>query len=147
MDDTVSILLICALLIKKLFADKAKNLHLLFPSSNNRRKRRQDFSLEFLLFLTRSFTCTYPNRSIINELQSTGECWQMFARGKQTTHCVSVSPPGTIHAVRTSEDVVGCDGHSLIPQVMDRFVNTLCQIEMDLLRWQFCRKTRESFSN
>lgn len=47
------------------------------------------------------------------------------------TDCVSVFPPGTIHAVWTDEDSVFCAGHFLVPQVMDRFVDVLRQIELD----------------
>jgi len=47
------------------------------------------------------------------------------------TNCVSVFPPGTIHAVWTDEDSIFCGGHFLVPQVMDRFVDVLRQIELD----------------
>ena len=47
------------------------------------------------------------------------------------TDCVSVFPPGTIHAVWTDEDSIFCGGHFLVSQVMDRFVDVLRQIELD----------------
>lgn len=47
------------------------------------------------------------------------------------TDCVSLFPPGTIHGVFTEEDAVFCGGHFLNPQVMDRFVDMLGQIELD----------------
>jgi len=47
------------------------------------------------------------------------------------TDADSVFPPGTIHAVWTDEDSVFGGGHFLIPQVMDRFVDVLRQIELD----------------
>jgi hypothetical protein len=50
---------------------------------------------------------------------------------KSMTNCVSVFPPGTIHAVWTDEDSIFCGGHFLVPQVMDRFVEVLQQIELD----------------
>jgi hypothetical protein len=42
-----------------------------------------------------------------------------------------VFPPGTIHAVWTDEDSIFCGGHFLVPQVMDRFVDVLRQIELN----------------
>jgi hypothetical protein len=47
------------------------------------------------------------------------------------TDYISVFPPGTIHVVYTDEDSVFCGGHFLVPQVMDRFVDILRQIELD----------------
>ena len=42
-----------------------------------------------------------------------------------------IFPPGTIHAVFTEEDTVCCGGHFLTPEIMDRFVDVLGQIESD----------------
>ena len=47
------------------------------------------------------------------------------------TDCHSLFPPGTVHAVYTEKDSVCCGGHFLTPQVMDRFVSVLGQIELD----------------
>jgi hypothetical protein len=50
---------------------------------------------------------------------------------KEMTDCVSLLPPGTIYASFTEEDTLFCGGHFLIAQVMDRFVDVLCQTELD----------------